>query len=49
MSLEGESASARIKLRFESMAGKRDSSGIQLETAHGEALLRFKEKPTTQP
>jgi Domain of unknown function (DUF4153) len=49
MSLEGESAAARLRLRFETLAGKRDSSGIHLETAHGEALLKFKETPTAQP
>jgi hypothetical protein len=49
MSLDAESPSARIKLRFENLTGKRDSSGIQLDTAHGEALLKLKEKTTTQP
>ena len=42
MSLEGESASARIKLRFESLTGKRDSSGIRLDTAHGGCCPRSK-------
>jgi len=49
MSLDGESLSARVKLRFESLAGKRGSTGIQLDSAHGEVLLKFKEKTTTQP
>ncbi|MGH9426325.1 MAG: hypothetical protein ACRD2L_08485, partial [Terriglobia bacterium] len=42
MSLEGESPSARIKLRFEGLTGKRDGSGIRLEQAHGEVLLKIK-------
>lgn len=49
MSLDAESPSAHIKLHFESVMGKIDSAGIQLDTAHGEALLKFKEKTTTQP
>ncbi|MCI0419957.1 MAG: DUF4153 domain-containing protein [Acidobacteria bacterium] len=44
LSLEGESASARIKLRFESVSGTRDSSGIRLNNAHGELLLKLKER-----
>jgi len=42
LSLEGESDSARIKLRFESVSGTRDSSGIRLNNAHGELLLKIK-------
>jgi hypothetical protein len=45
MSLEGESASARIKLHFESISGTREGSGIQLNTANGDVLLKLKEKP----
>ena len=44
MSLEGESASARIKLRFEGLTGRRDGSDIRLDTAHGEVLLKIKER-----
>jgi hypothetical protein len=44
MSLESESASARIKLRFESISGTRAGSGIQMNTANGDVLLKFKEK-----
>jgi len=47
MSLEAESASARVKLRFESISGMREGSGIQMNTANGDVLLKFKE--TTQP
>ena len=43
MSLEGESASARIRLRFESISGTREGSGIQMNTANGDVLLKFKE------
>ena len=43
MSLEGESASARIKLRFESISGTRENSGIQMNTANGDVLLKLKE------
>jgi hypothetical protein len=42
MSLEGESTSARIKLRFENLSGTRDSSNIRLNNAHGEVLLKLK-------
>jgi hypothetical protein len=48
MSLEGESASARVKLRFESISGTREGSGIQINTANGDILLKFKE-PVIQP
>jgi hypothetical protein len=48
MSLEGESASARVKLRFESISGTREGSGIQINTANGDVLLKFKET-TVQP
>ena len=41
MSLEGESASARVKLRFESISGTRESSGIQMNTANGDVLLKI--------
>ena len=47
MSLEAESASARVKLRFESISGMREGSGIQMNTANGDVLLKFKE--TAQP
>jgi uncharacterized protein DUF4153 len=43
MILEGESASARIKLRFESISGTREGSGIQMNTANGDVLLKLKE------
>jgi hypothetical protein len=43
MSLEAESASARVKLRFESISGMREGSGIQMNTANGDVLLKFKE------
>jgi hypothetical protein len=43
MSLEGESTSARLKLRFESISGTRDSSGIHLNFANGDVLLKLKE------
>jgi len=43
MSLEGESASARVKLRFESISGTRQDSGIQMNTANGDVLLKLKE------
>ena len=43
MSLEGKSASARVKLRFESISGTRESSGIQLNTANGDLLLKLRE------
>jgi|SoiMethySBSTD1v2_1073268.scaffolds.fasta_scaffold05784_5 uncharacterized protein DUF4153 len=43
MSLEGESASARVKLRFESISGTREGSGIQINTANGDILLKLKE------
>jgi hypothetical protein len=42
MSLEVESDSVKIKLVFENMYGTRDPSGIQLTSAHGELLLKFK-------
>jgi len=48
LSLEGESDSARIKLRFESVSGTRDSSGIRLNNAHGELLLKIKKQPVAQ-
>lgn len=48
MSLEGESASARIKLHFESISGTREGSGIQLNTATGDVLLKLREM-TPQP
>ena len=43
MSLERESASARLKLRFESISGTREGSGIQMNTANGDILLKLKE------
>jgi hypothetical protein len=43
MSLEAESASARIKLRFESISGTREGSGIQMNTANGDVLLKLNE------
>ena len=44
MSLEAESASARVKLCFESLSGMRESSGIVLNTSNGDVLLKIKEK-----
>jgi MFS family permease len=46
MSMEGESVTARVRLRFESVMGTRDQNGIQLESASGDALLKLKEVPS---
>ena len=42
MSLEGESASVRIKLCFENVSGTRDNSSIRLNNAQGQVLLKLK-------
>jgi hypothetical protein len=42
MSLEGESDSARVKVRFENVSGTRDSSSIRLTNAYGDVLLKLK-------
>ena len=42
MTLEGESAVARLRLQFESLVGTRSGPIIQLQSAHGEALLKIK-------
>ena len=41
MSLESESAAARVRLQFESLVGTRNGSSIQLQSANGEALLKL--------
>jgi len=42
MTLEGESAVARLRLQFESLVGTRSGPIIQLQSTYGEALLKIK-------
>lgn len=48
MSVEGESDSARVKLRFETLSGTREGQRIQLTAGSGDMLVKIT-KAVAQP